>query len=72
MQNVNVRFPDEVHKKLVDYKNREKPHMSLNALIVEAASEYVIKAEHIERIRSGEAETQYTGPITEQMAEDAR
>ena len=39
--NINVRMPDQVHRRLTEYKNRRRPHMSLNALIVDAVMEYV-------------------------------
>lgn len=36
MVTVNIRLPDSMHAKLKEYKQEQKPHMSLNALIVES------------------------------------
>lgn len=56
MQNVNVRFPNEIHSALTAYKQNEKPHMSLNAIIVEAVAEQVARHEREQRIRSGKSQ----------------
>lgn len=37
--NVNVRIPDEVHEKLKKFKEKKKPHLSINSIIVEAILE---------------------------------
>jgi len=36
--NITVRVPDAVYKALKRYREKEKPHLSQNALIVEAIS----------------------------------
>jgi hypothetical protein len=33
---MTIRIPKNTHQTLVNYKNRFKPHMSLNSLIVES------------------------------------
>jgi hypothetical protein len=45
MKNVNVRFPEGVHEALSDYRERHKPHMSINALIVDAVDRFVERHE---------------------------
>ncbi len=38
MDRITVRIPNQIYKRLKEIQ-KEKPHMSLNALIVEAISE---------------------------------
>jgi len=37
IEKITLRIPERIHSRLVAYQ-RQKPHMSLNALIVEAIS----------------------------------
>ena len=37
--NLSIRIPSEIYETFITYKNRFKPHMSLNAIIVEAIIE---------------------------------
>jgi predicted membrane chloride channel (bestrophin family) len=53
MVNINVRIPGEVHRLLTKYKNEQKQHLSLNALIVEAIQE---KVNEVETIRAGKTQ----------------
>ena len=43
MINMNLRMVELVHEELVRYKREQKPHMSLNSLIIEAIQEYLKK-----------------------------
>lgn len=36
---VSIRFPKKIYDSLKDYLKTEKPHMSFNALVVEATRE---------------------------------
>lgn len=45
MKNINIRFPASVHEALIDYRDKRKPHMSINALVVDAVTELVEKQE---------------------------
>ncbi len=45
MKIVSIRFPDGIHKSLRTYKQTEKPHMSLNSIVIEAVQEQLSKKE---------------------------
>jgi len=45
LKNVNIRFPAGVHEALINYRDTRKPHMSINALVVDAVSELVEEQE---------------------------
>jgi len=49
IMNVNIRIPDEVHEELTKYKTNQKPHMSLNAIIVEAILERLEENKDIQK-----------------------
>jgi hypothetical protein len=40
---LTIRMPDGVYEALKRYKDRERPHLSLNALIVEAIRDEIKK-----------------------------
>ena len=41
--NMSLRIPESTYQTLLAYKNRFKPHLSLNALVVEAILEQATK-----------------------------
>jgi hypothetical protein len=41
VKNINVRIPVHIYEKLIRYHDRDKPHLSLNGIIVEAVDERV-------------------------------
>lgn len=45
MVTINVRIPDKIHEQLVSYKSDKKPHISLNAIIVEALAKSLEESE---------------------------
>jgi len=44
IEKLTLRVPERIHRRLVAYQ-RQKPHMSLNAIIVEAISEELDRQE---------------------------
>jgi hypothetical protein len=54
--NVNIRFPEEIHKQFKQIHKECMPHMSFNALVIEAVREYVGKAQERQAIRDGKTQ----------------
>jgi hypothetical protein len=53
--NLTIRIPDGVHGALKRYRDKEKPHLSLNALIVEAIIEEIGKNGPVQAAPAAEA-----------------
>ena len=68
---ISVLFYPGDQERIEEFFRRNR-QAKKGVLFRDAIIEKLDREERIERIRSGETETQYTGQITEQMAEDAR
>ena len=51
---ISVRFPEKAYGRLLDYKAKEKPHMSLNAIVVEACMAMIASHPAEKRMENGQ------------------